>query len=502
MYGNNQQPVGPSPPPYASYPVEDEISLADLWRVLVEHKNTYFGVTAVITLGALLYALLATPVYRAATIFLPPTAGDVERLKIAEEGIDVNTMFTLFEQNLSSIRLRETIFKEMNLLDEFASEREPDASTEVIFSRFNETLTISTTTAARKDETVIPTITFAMEWVDPVLIAQIINRLAKEAERATALEVISGIQASVAVQVEDLNLEVQLLRAQVRTQRQDEIVRLAAADGLERETINDNINSLRDRVRKERLAEISRLEETDQIERNSIDENIRTLRKSAKEKRLDRVAILKEASGIAHALEIKDSIGYKLKKISDSAATKSQILTSISNDAPELYTRGYEALDAEIASLSSRAVDDPFIKNLRGLQDRLQQLKYNEKIAALKDRGSDDPFIPELRGLQEKLKLLENNRRVEQLKNRENDDPFIKVLRDKENELARLASINIDPATVKTARIDQAAYAPEKRIKPKRKLIVVLGLMSGLILGVFVVFFVNFIKNQKQQPAI
>ena len=149
--------------------------------------------------------------------------------------------------------------------------------------------------------------------------------------------------------------------------------------------------------------------------------------------------------------------------------TKSQILTGISDNAPQLYQRGYEALNAEIKSLSNRTLDDP--------------------------------FIPELRGLQEKLKLLEHNREAEQLKSRENDDPFIDSLRDKQNELARLASINIDPETVKTARLDQAAYAPEERIKPNRKLIVVLGFILGLMIGVFAAFFANFLENQQEQPA-
>ncbi len=106
-----------------------------------------------------------------------------------------------------------------------------------------------------------------------------------------------------------------------------------------------------------------------------------------------------------------------------------------------------------------------------------------------------------LRGLQEKLKLLEHNYKIHQLESRKNDDPFIESLRGKESELARLVSIYIDPATVTTARLDQAAYAPDKRIKPRRKLIAVLGLVLGLMLGVFAAFFVNFIENQKQEKA-
>jgi len=272
-----------------------------------------------------------------------------------------------------------------------------------------------------------------MEWEDPVLTAEIVNRIAEEAERAAKAEILSDIEARVSFRVIELNQELQRLRGITIKRRQDEIERLETADALERNTINDKIASLRDKVRGERL---------------------------------DRIAKLKEAANIAHSLDIKD---YNLKIISDSAMTTSQILTGISSDDLEPYARGYVAIEAEIINLSNRTIDDP--------------------------------FIPELRGLQEKLKLLEHNRKVEQLKSRENDDPFIKSLRVKENELARLASIDIDPATVKTAHIDQAAFPPDKRIKPKRKLIVVLGFMLGLMLGVFAAFFVNFIENQREERA-
>jgi len=499
---NNQPPVASYPQPYGYYPPEDEINLADLWRVLVKRKKILLGVTAVVTLCALLYALLAPPVYRAEVIFLPPTVGDIQALNVANvQSIETGAVYRKFERNLSSVIPREIIFEEMNLLDQFEPDRDADDNLDEVFRDFNETLTI-TKPQVKKGETPIPTIRFAMEWEDPVLIAEVANRIAAEAERATTLEVISDIEARADERAKDLNQEVQRLRQQTKKQRLDEIERLETADALEHENINDKITSLRSKALSERLAEILRLEEADRIERAGIEEKINTLQSSAKERRLDRISTLKEASEIAHSLDLKEPIGFKLNKINDSALTTSQVLMGVSDSELQPYSRGYEALDAEIKSLSKREVDDPFIKELRGLQDRLQQLKYNEKIAALKARKNDDPFIPELRGLQEKLKLLEHNRQAEQLKSRENDDPFIKSLRDKENQLARLASISIDPATVRSARLDQAAFAPEKRLKPKRKLIVVLGLMLGLMLGVFAAFFVNFLGNQKEAGEV
>ena len=97
--------------------------------------------------------------------------------------------------------------------------------------------------------------------------------------------------------------------------------------------------------------------------------------------------------------------------------------------------------------------------------------------------------------------MLENNRKIEQLKSRPNVDPFLPRLRDKEYELAWLESIDIDPLSVKTARVDQPAYPAARPVKPRRTLIVVLGLVLGLMLGVFVAFFVNFIESQREESV-
>ena len=486
--------------PPGDYPQEDEISLIDYWRVLVKRKSIIIisGLTAIATIGAVLYALSLTPIYKAKAVFLPPEVSDIQPLLIQGINSDSDTVYTMFKRNLSTRVPRQTIFEKMNLLSRFAPEGDQDADSDVIFDDFNQSLTV-TIPKTKKGTLSVPTITLSMEGEDPVLIAEIINRIAEEAERATTLELISDIQSKVSARTRDLNQEIQRLHEKAKKQRLDEIERLETADVMERKTIKDKISSLRMKVHSERLAEISRLEEADRIKREEIEDEIRALRNSAKEKSLDRLATLKEAAEIAHSLDIKEPIGFKLKKISDSYRKKSQILTDISSVSPQLYKRGYEALEAEISSLSDRTIEDPFITKLRGLQDHLKQLEYNEKIAALKDRENDDPFIPELRGLQEKLKLLERNRKVEQLKSRQNDAPYISSLRDIEHELTRLESIHIDPLTVKSARLDQAAYPSNQRIKPNRKRIVMLGFALGLMFGIFGAFFGNFLENERKK---
>ena len=91
---------------------------------MVRRRKALFGVTAVATIGAVLYALFATPVYRAEAILLPPTVSDTQALNIpGVQSIDTDSTYTIFERNLSSVRPREMVFEEMNLLDQLAPGR-------------------------------------------------------------------------------------------------------------------------------------------------------------------------------------------------------------------------------------------------------------------------------------------------------------------------------------------------------------------------------------------
>jgi LPS O-antigen subunit length determinant protein (WzzB/FepE family) len=178
--------------------------------------------------------------------------------------------------------------------------------------------------------------------------------------------------------------------------------------------------------------------------------------------------------------------------------SNSSILTNISSNAPQIFMQGYEYLDAQISSLSIRTNVDPFIPKLRSLQDQLNMLKNDEQISALKKRKNDDPFIPELPTLLAEIKLLDHNPKIEQLEKRKNDDPYIASLRDMESTLSYLKSIHIDPKSFLSARLDKSASPPEYYIKPKRKLIVVLSFVLGLMIGVFMAFVMNFRENIKK----
>jgi uncharacterized protein involved in exopolysaccharide biosynthesis len=67
---------GPVFAEYAYPVVEDEISLSDIWRILVRYKWLILAATVLCVLASTLFALLMTPVYRAEVLIAPVTERD------------------------------------------------------------------------------------------------------------------------------------------------------------------------------------------------------------------------------------------------------------------------------------------------------------------------------------------------------------------------------------------------------------------------------------------
>jgi len=453
----------------------DEISLIDIWRILVKRKWVIFLVTAMVTFGAVAYALLATPIYKAETIFLPPTKSDIQALKVqGVQDVTVASVYAQFKQNLSSRTSRFAVFKKMDLLEKLTLNKAPETNVEAAFAAFNKDISI-TVPKKQKDTLTTPSIRLSLEGSDPSLTAEIVNQIAKEAQLTTKKEFILDMEAQKDSQIKNLNIQIHLLRENARKKRLDEIQRLKSADTLEKDKINAKIASLRIKKKNERLAKIATLEDANHTKIKAIEDEIKRLRHFEKVKRIDTITKLEEADSIAHdkiintintinvsaedkqkdrmeklrqAYEIAKSLGisepitYKLHKIDSADTEGSQIITNISDKSTQLYTRGYEALHAEMISLGNQKPNEPFLPEIRKLQDRLTQLSVNEQVVALKSRKNDDPFISNLRGLQSKIKALKNDEIIIALKTRKNDDPFIPELRNLQEKLVLLQHLD------------------------------------------------------------
>lgn len=72
------------------------------------------------------------------------------------------------------------------------------------------------------------------------------------------------------------------------------------------------------------------------------------------------------------------------------------------------------------------------------------------------------------------------------LEARESDDPFIPELRSSQEQLSFLKTVEVRPENVSVFTSDSVAEVPETPIKPKKSLIVALGIVLGGMVGVFV----------------
>ncbi len=436
------------PPPYGYFPQKDEMSLNDLLGVLLKNKMIIFGITVIATVGAVIYALSLPIVYKAESTFLPPLGSDIQALNISGYQIDSigdNKLKTeLIDSDSFSINsVYKTFRKNLNSKEPRRSIFEKMGLLDIFEPKRDEKTDVKAIVVGFTDSfSVTTTGSLSGDTVPTISLAM----------EGGDPELIAEIVNRVGSEVE------QQTKTEIITNINAKIA--AKINHLTRE-----IKLLRDSVRQKRLDEIERREFANQIDIEKIKVRIAISKKNLKSKKQqikdNKIKILKEAAMIARALNIKYSVFEQ-----NTQNMQNQLGTSKFYD--QLYDRGYKALEAEIEVITNRE--------------------------------SDNKFNPEISALQERLKSLENNLKIEQLKSRKNDDPFIESLRDVESELKRMKSIHIDPETVITAQLDQTAIS--KRIKPDRRLIVVIGSFLGLMLGIIGAFFSYFLEFQRKEEKV
>lgn len=129
-------------------------------------------------------------------------------------------------------------------------------------------------------------------------------------------------------------------------------------------------------------------------------------------------------------------------------------------------------------------------KTLR--EDRLAQLK--EALLAAEAVGLDNPPVITSQLAKQLSAVMEGDlmymrgtkalrAEIRLLESRGTDDPFIPGLRALEERLALFNGIQIDPATVSVFSMDGVIEEPELPIKPRRGLVLLIGLVAGVVLG-------------------
>lgn len=200
-------------------------------------------------------------------------------------------------------------------------------------------------------------------------------------------------------------------------------------------------------------SKIARLREGNELRRAQLQDELRALQLEAKAKRESRIAELGEAISIAQALGIhKPTTPSAVANSGRDAGTV--VRTEVLNQATPLYFMGTEALQAEREILLKRE--------------------------------SDDFAEPRIASVHSELDMLSHNREVEVLLSRNDEDLYLQNLAKLREEAAWLKGIALDTSGLKLVRLDQPAQQPLAPIRPKKLMILTLGLILGAMVGVFV----------------
>lgn len=414
---------------------DDEIDLFELAQSIWQERILVVIVTAAVTVLALIYALVATPVYQTSSILKPAKIKDLDQLNsLGVYSLSPSEALKRVGAALESYEVRFEYFK--NNQELFEPVIQQGRSLEQNFERINRG-------------------SFKVLKPDP------------DPKKANTFSPYVGLQLEYSKQLDGPSIVNGLIRyaTDVERERLTQDLRVVIDNKLD--TINRRLEVLRAGYNAEKDAKVARLSEKDTLKRLQLQDELEALRLALKTRRENRIMQLDEAITIASSLGIKkpttpSSMGEGTR------VSGSVIKTEVNNQNIPLYFMGTEALEAEKQSLLSR--------------------------------DNDDFTSGRIVEIAQELKLLEHNRQVEILKSRENEDLFLAELAEQYKEISRLKGLKVNMDNLKMVSVDQFAVQPASPIKPKKTMIVAVGIVLGGMLGLFAALLRSAIRK-RMQPA-
>lgn len=356
----------------------DEIDLVELARGLWQQKTIIIVITALIAAIAVTYALTARPVYEAKATVLPPLLSNIAAFNAGRDSV-------LAENSTQASGTRSGPIQAG--MKQF--------TTDDVYAVFTRHLTSQSLRRSFFKSTYLPSLSEA-------------ERNAADDKLWSRFNDLLSIKAPDKQQPNIYEVRIEHSDPDLAAGWANELVARAAAKA--KEDMQRNVMSeINTRIR-------------------SAERRIASLRSTASQRRQDRIAVLQEALLVAKA------VGLVTPQVTAGRTSSSDELAEFVNGSLT-YMRGAKAIEAELQVLEGRV--------------------------------SDDPFIPELRALQEESSFLSH--------------------------------IEIDADNVAVFTLDSAAEVPQTPIKPKKTLIVALGVVLGGMLGVFVAL-VRLLVRKNRNP--
>ena len=226
----------PQTPPNAQYsqsygqPFEDDT--IDLYELLVTLWNKRWIViimTALSAIGSLVYALLQHPIYKAEALLLPPKSKDVQSLNVQGvqrlsvdmklQGVETESVFTVFKNNLSSRTLQKKFINEFKLMEILAPERTSETRDEDIYEDFAEIIKVNNGDG----------LSISIELHDPNVAAQWVNDYVQFIDSETIKRIVENKRNAITNQIRDIEYQIASKRQMAKKRREDHIARFKEA---------------------------------------------------------------------------------------------------------------------------------------------------------------------------------------------------------------------------------------------------------------------------------
>ncbi len=244
-----------------------------------------------------------------------------------------------------------------------------------------------------------------------------------------------------------------------------------------------------------------------------IDKKIELLKTQDLEKLKTQLSILEKQKIPEIKKKIEFYQKYKIKDIEDKIAFYSQKLKEYNKAVQALYEQFNKSDDTKVMIASIQMVN--YQNLILDLQNKIKDLQLQkikiieEVIPQLEDKIENiknvdmkkikyqidnilNVKIPQLEKEKEKIRLAEIKKIQDQILAQKNKiteiDNKIKVLK-----------YNISPANIQNSKVVGGFITKDHPAKPKRKLIIVVAFVTGLILSIFLVFLIEFWEENKKR---
>lgn len=398
-----------------------EIDLLALLQSLGQQWKLIAGIAVAVFLLALMYAVFATPVYQAKSVLRAAELRDLDRLNLLDlYSLEREVALQQIGNELESYSTRLDFFRDNPEL--FKALENTNRSLEQAFDVFNEDAFQVKRSEQQKDgQQRSRYVEITMDYSPGLNGPAILNGLVAYVHEQEKRRVKADVSALADNRIE--RLERQLNTALVAYQ--------AAVE-----------------------TEVAQLREQDELKQRELEDELTALRLELRNQRLNRLEKLNEAIYIATELGI----------------TNPTTLSSLSQEQQQRINTN--VIRAEI---NSQNKDPLYFMGTRALLAEKEVLSLRE---------SDDFMNPRIAQIYKELELLKNNRRVEMLLARDNEKLFLESNSQIRSDIARLRELKTDLNDLRLVRLDQMAVEPVAPIRPKRMLVLALGVVLGLLAGV------------------